>query len=60
MQEAVAHALEAYRRRIIVDEANVAYARLRADAAASHAFDREHELWEQALGDGLHDDSYPV
>ena len=60
MQEVVAQAVEAYRRQIIVDEANFAYARLRADTDASQAFDREHGVWEQALGDGLHDDPYPV
>ncbi len=60
MQEVVAQAVEAYRRQILVDEANVAYARLRADTAASQAFDREHEIWEQALDDGLRDDPYPI
>jgi histone H3/H4 len=60
MQEVVAQAVEAYRRQIIVDEANIAYGRLRADPQASEAFDREHEIWEQALSDGLRDDSYLI
>jgi hypothetical protein len=60
MQEVVAQAVEAYRRQIIVDEANIAYGRLRADPQASEAFDREHEIWEHALSDGLRDDSYLI
>ena len=60
MQEVVARAVESYRRMIIVEEANRAYARLRADTAASAAFDREHAVFEHALGDGMSDDPYPL
>lgn len=60
MQAVAAHAVEAYRRQVLIDDANAAYARLRADPDAAQEFDQEHELFEQALGDGIEDDPYPV
>jgi predicted transcriptional regulator len=60
LQTVVAQAVEAYRRQLIIEDANAAYARLRADSAAAALFDQEHALFETALGDGLADDRYPV
>jgi|GEM_PF-1697648 len=60
MQDVLAQAVESYRRSLIVSEANDAYARLRADPVASREYDREHALFEQALGDGIGDDPYPI
>ena len=60
MQEVVAQAVEAYRRQLIVEEANSAYARVRADAAAQRALAEERSLFEQALGDGIDNDPYPL
>ncbi len=60
LQTVVAQAVEAYRRQLIIEEANAAYARLRADSDAARIFDDEHAVFEAALGDGLADDCYPV
>ncbi|HVA90206.1 MAG TPA: hypothetical protein VNL71_10220 [Chloroflexota bacterium] len=60
MRKAIAPAVETYRRQIIVEDANSAYARLRADATASEAFDSEHAMFDHAFRDGIGDDPYPL
>lgn len=54
--EIVAKAIEAYRRKLILDMANEAYARLRADPEAWREEEAERRLWEATLADGLEDD----
>jgi hypothetical protein len=52
-QELVTRAVEAYRRRVIVDQSNAAYERLRA--GGDDLFDELAE-WEVTLMDGLEDE----
>lgn len=54
--EIVAKAIEAYRRRLILQLANEAYARLRADPEVWAEEDEERRLWEGTLADGLEGD----
>lgn len=46
-------AIEDYRRRVFLEETNIAYAKLRSDKKASAEFDREIAAWDGALMDGL-------
>lgn len=59
MQDSLAEAVEAYRRRRFLESANADYARLRADPAAWADELAERQLWDATLADGLHDDPYP-
>ncbi len=56
MQEVVAKAVEAYRRRLFLEAANADYARLRADPQAWAEELEERRLWDSTLLDGLEDD----
>lgn len=46
-------AIEDYRRRVFLEETNLAYARLRAKEKASKEFDAELSAWDSTLMDGL-------
>ena len=56
MQRVAEEAIEAYRRQLILDETNAAYARLRRDSEAASAMEAEQREWDVTLGDGLEDD----
>lgn len=58
MQALLAAAVEAYRRRLILEQHNAAYAALRADPVAWHEELGERALWEGTLMDDLEDDAY--
>jgi hypothetical protein len=60
MREVLAQAVEAFRRTRFLDEANAAYARLRADPQAWAEELEERRLWDNTLMDGLEDDPYPL
>jgi len=51
-QEVVDEAVEAYRRQILLDKANTAYAALRSDGSAWEAETKEREAWDATLADG--------
>ena len=51
-QEVVDEAVEAYRRQILLENANTAYAALRSDGSAWEAETREREAWDTTLVDG--------
>ena len=51
-QEVVDEAVETYRRQILLDKANTAYAALRSDGSAWEAETREREAWDTTLADG--------
>jgi hypothetical protein len=53
LQETIEDAVEAYRRRLVLEEANAAYAALRADPQAWQEEIEERELWDQSLLDGI-------
>ena len=53
MQELLARLVEEYRRRSILEQANAAYAAMRADPQASADFDQEHAVFEHALRDRI-------
>lgn len=53
MQEVLAKAVEAYRRRWILEQHNASYARLRQAPIAWAEELEERKLWEATLGDGL-------
>ena len=52
-QELLARALEVYRRHLLLEETNAAYAALRADQGSWAAEREEREAWEATLPDGL-------
>ncbi len=54
MHDVLARAIELYRRQLMVEEANAAYAALRASPEAQRALDEERAVFEHALLDGLH------
>ncbi len=56
MQAVLDDAIEAYRRKRFLEEANAAYAALRADPQAWREEQEEREAWEQTLADGLEDE----
>lgn len=60
MQAVVARAVELYRRQVMVEEANAAYAALRANPERWAELAEERALYEGALLDGIQDDPYPV
>jgi hypothetical protein len=47
------NALELERRKLLLEAANVAYAKLRMNPESSRAFDDETKLWDGTLADGL-------
>ena len=53
MLSVIDKAVEAYRRRVILEETNRAYQELRADENASGEFDAELSEWDATLEDGL-------
>ena len=55
MQEIADKAVEAYRRQLILERANAAYAGLRADPEAWEEASRERAEWDVTLSDGLED-----
>ncbi len=56
VQTILAQAIEEYRRKRLFDEAAIAYAVLRSDAAAWQAETGERALWENMLQDNLEQD----
>lgn len=56
MQRIAEEAIEAYRRQMILDETNAAYARLLQDPEAASVLEAEQREWDATLGDGLEDD----
>ena len=57
--ELLARAVEQYRRSLILDLTNRAYAALRADSEAWAEVEAERDDWDATLGDGLEDDPTP-
>lgn len=55
MQEVLHQALEEYRRKLILQSANVAYAALKQDARAWKEELKEREEWETTLDDNFND-----
>lgn len=53
IQKVLDNAVEAYRRQCILEQANAAYAALRADAEAWREEQSERQQWEGTLADGL-------
>jgi len=51
-QDVVDEAVEAYRRQILLEQANQAYASLRSDKEAWPAEIEEREAWDATLADG--------
>ena len=51
-QDVVDEAVEAYRRQVLLDKANVAYATLRSDTVAWKAELTERQAWDATLDDG--------
>lgn len=51
-QDIVDEAVEAYRRQVLLDKANVAYAALHSDTKAWKAELKERQAWDATLGDG--------
>jgi predicted transcriptional regulator len=49
-------AIEFYRRKRFLEEANAAFAALRSDPEAWKSELEERAAWDQTLADGLHDD----
>jgi predicted transcriptional regulator len=55
MQRVLEKAIQQYRRRHFLEEANAAFAALRADGPAWEAELEERRIWDASLGDGLGD-----
>lgn len=53
MQEVVAQAIELYRRKLLLAEANAGYAALRESPAAWREVQEERAAWDATLADGL-------
>ena len=53
MQQVVDEAVEAYRRQLILDESNAAYARLRESGEAWEEYVEEQRVWDATLAEGL-------
>jgi predicted transcriptional regulator len=53
IQKVLDNAVEAYRRQCILEQANAAYAALRADAESWREEQLERQQWEGTLADGL-------
>lgn len=60
MQAVLQEAVEEHRRRRFLEAVNKGYAALRADPAASTAYDRELQEWETTLADGLEPYAAPL
>lgn len=60
MSSVVSKAVEAYRRRCILEQTNAAYAALRSDPDAWAEELEERRMWEATLLDGLADDGEAV
>jgi len=56
MQEILGEAVELYRRKLLLDKANAAFAALKADSQAWKEEQEERAVWDTALLDGLKDD----
>lgn len=56
MQELIAEAVEAFRRRRILELTNAAYAAMRSDPALWREELDEREIWDVTLSDGLEDE----
>ena len=59
MQEIVDRAVEEYRRKLFLEEANRAYAALRSDPRAWREELEERRVWEAALADGVGEGEEP-
>ena len=55
MQQVVEEAVERYRRQLILDETNAAYAALRKDPKAWAEVEAEQAAWDVTLHDGSED-----
>ena len=55
-QDVVDEAVEAYRRRVLLDKANAAYAALRSDVTAWEAELQERQAWDATVGDRQEED----
>lgn len=58
--EALARAVDSFRRSLIFAEADIAYAAMRADATASAESDAERAGWDETLQDGLDEGDDPA
>ena len=58
MQDVLAAAVDAYFRRVLLDQLDEDYARLRSDPKAWAEELEERRLWEATLMDDLEDDPY--
>ncbi len=56
MQSVLAKAIEEYRRKSFLEDANAAFAALRADPRAWRREQRERAAWDVTLGDGQEKD----
>jgi hypothetical protein len=59
MQDLLDAAVEAYRRRLFLEETNAAFARLRLDPEDWAAVGEERAAWEPSLADGVEDEPAP-
>lgn len=55
MQEILGEAVELYRRKLLLDKANAAFAALKADSQAWKEEQKERAAWDVMLLDGLKD-----
>lgn len=55
-QDVVDEAVEAYRRQVLLDKANAAYAALRSDVTAWEAELQERQAWDATVGDRQEED----
>ena len=55
MQEILGEAVEMYRRKLLLDKANAAFAALKADSEAWKEEQEERAAWDVTLLDGLKD-----
>lgn len=55
MQEILGEAVELYRRKLLIDKANAAFAALKADSQAWKEEQEERAAWDVTLLDGLKD-----
>jgi hypothetical protein len=53
MQEALDKAVEERRRRVYLEGLAADYAKLRKNPKASADFDKENQIWDRAVNDGL-------
>jgi predicted transcriptional regulator len=56
MQEILGEAVELYRRKLLLDKANAAFAAMKADSQAWKEEQEERAAWDVTLLDGLKDD----